>query len=108
MIKVIWHKPNIFTVDNFRFLPGITEISDQEWSGISSNPVVKDKLKLGVMEIQKFERKSLKSIVSDMSQIFDIKKLKTFLDDERQAVADAAKRQLEKIEGKNANSETDS
>jgi hypothetical protein len=103
MIKVRWNRPNIFSVGDVRFFPGLNEISEEVFREICKNHIVKAKLTSGLMVVDKTEvKKTAKSIAADMKDVYDVKRLREFLADERDVVSRAAKAQLDRIDKETA------
>jgi len=99
MVKVRWNKPNVFTVGEVRLFPGLNEVEENDFQEISKNPIFKAKLESGLAVAEKVEgKRTVKTIVADIKETYDIKKLRALLDDERDVVARAAKAQIDKIE----------
>lgn len=94
-MKLKYNKPSTLTVCGVRLLPGINVIEDEELSeAILAHPLTKKWVDRGIIEV--ISRDTI--MPKDVAEIYDVKKLKELAESSKKAVAEAARKQLEKIE----------
>lgn len=98
-MKVKHNLPTFFTVGEVRLLPGYNTLTKEQYESIEKHPVFVDKVKKGLIEVIKPTpgKPSTESVVEEIKETYDLDLLEVLTRDSRDAVARAAKAQIDRI-----------
>jgi hypothetical protein len=100
MIKVKLNEARIRSCAGVRFLPGINYIDPAKWQQVEKNPIAISWIKKGIIEpVAQPEEAAptARGLVADMPDLYDMARLRELAEDSRKTVADAANKQIERI-----------
>ena len=101
MAKVRLNQARIYRVGGIRLLPGINTVSDEQWSVAKANPVVARKIERGdIVEVEAKKSTGAQDVVAEVKETFDMATLREYAKDSRKTVAEAAEKQIAKIDAK--------
>lgn len=101
MAKVRLNQAKIYRVGGVRLLPGINTVSDDLWSVAKTNPVVARKIERGhIVEVEAKKSTGVQDVVAEVKETFDMATLREYAKDSRKTVAEAAEKQIAKIDAK--------
>jgi hypothetical protein len=97
LTKVKYNSSNVYICGAHKVLPGINLIDSKVWSEMEKHPTIAARVKSGVFDVLK-KGKNVSISPEDVKNVFDVFQLDSWVNGDDQEMADAAKKQLEKIE----------
>jgi len=98
-VKVRNNQARMQRIEGVTFAPGLNSVAEDNWKRIQKHPIGKQKIEKGLLEeVQaKGKEQSATELAKEIPEIYDMVRLQELAEDSRSTVAQAAQKQIDKI-----------